>query len=127
VSAAAEFRRKVLLVDDEPVVRSLLSLFLLRAGFEVFEAECGVKALAVIQEKRLDDLDLLLTDIRMPNMDGVALAERCKRYYPNLKVVFMSGDSAAPIPPDSPLHPCQSVPKPFRPEVILTAVLEALQ
>ena len=82
---------KVLLVDDEALTRKAISQNIpwKETGFElVGTAENGEEALRVIKEK---SPDLVLTDICMPVMDGLALSEHIKRHYPQIKVVIISG------------------------------------
>ena len=62
----------VLIVDDEPMTRNLLRLMLERAGFDIWEAEDGLIALAAIAERMPD---VLLLDVMMPNMDGLTVCE----------------------------------------------------
>ncbi|GJM41726.1 MAG: hypothetical protein DHS20C20_20080 [Ardenticatenaceae bacterium] len=65
----------VLIVDDEPMTRNLLRLMLERSGFDILEAEDGLKALAAVAENRPD---LLILDVMMPNMDGITVCERLR-------------------------------------------------
>lgn len=85
--------RTVLVVDDEPLVRMLGADMMMDLGFDVLEAETGEEALGLITTRR--DIALLLTDVRMPGMDGVELAGRAQALRPDLKVIFVSGYTAA--------------------------------
>jgi len=80
----------VLLVEDEDTVRTLALLALQTHGFRVLAARDGEEAL-----RKLDDhhgrLDLIATDVVMPNMDGRSLVERLKPRFPHIKVLYMSG------------------------------------
>jgi DNA-binding response OmpR family regulator len=67
--------QSVLVVDDEPMARQLLRLMLVRAGFEVFEAESGLDALAKVNEKRPD---VVLLDVMMPEMDGFTVCQNLR-------------------------------------------------
>lgn len=62
----------ILIVDDEPMTRNLLRLMLERAGFNILEAEDGLKALEAVAQDRPD---LLILDVMMPNMDGITVCE----------------------------------------------------
>jgi two-component system response regulator RpaA len=66
----------VLIVDDEPMTRNLLRLMLERAGFDISEAEDGLKALLMVAEKIPD---VLLLDVMMPNMDGITVCEKLRK------------------------------------------------
>ena len=65
----------VLIVDDEPMTRNLLRLMLERAGFDILEAEDGLKALMMVAEQ---PPDVLLLDVMMPNMDGFTVCEKLR-------------------------------------------------
>ena len=80
----------VLVVEDDASVRGVARRMLERHGYTVFEAEHGVDALGQI-EHRGDEVDLVLTDVRMPGLDGRELARRLRAARPSLPVVLMSG------------------------------------
>lgn len=80
----------VLLVEDQPEVRSFLRRVISRAGYQVSEAGSGKEALELLRESG-QGVELLLTDVVMPEMSGVELAERVRRERPSCRVVFMSG------------------------------------
>lgn len=80
----------VLLVEDEEAVRSLAAMSLRQQGYEVLTADCGQDALRVAM-RRQGPLDLLLTDVVMPNVSGPALADAIKARFPRLRVLYMSG------------------------------------
>jgi CheY-like chemotaxis protein len=81
---------RVLVVDDEPVLRTMLRRMLAKAGFEVMLAESGEAALELLEGGA--DADLLLSDVRMPGLTGPQLAARLAQRDPPV-VVFMSGAS----------------------------------
>lgn len=80
----------ILLVEDDDDVRELVSTMLRNLGYQVLEAENGIAALE-LSDSYLDTIDLLLTDVIMPEMDGRQLARQLVEKYHNLKVIFMSG------------------------------------
>jgi two-component system cell cycle sensor histidine kinase/response regulator CckA len=80
----------ILVVDDEKDVRQLVRILAERAGYRVTEAGSGEQALEILQQKLLEP-QLLLTDIVMPGMSGLALAARAHQLRPSLPVLFMSG------------------------------------
>lgn len=81
---------KVLLVEDELLVREVAAEDLGEAGFEVVPASNGDEALGILRESA--DFDLLFTDIRMPGeTDGWGLAQEAKRMIPGLRVIYATG------------------------------------
>ena len=80
----------VLVVDDEALVRGYMATMLRELGYTVFEAVDGIDALRVVQKHRGQDLDLLLTDMVMPQMGGRELAYRVGLLRPKIKVLFCS-------------------------------------
>ena len=81
----------VLLVDDEPMVRNMVSQLLCSAGFTVLEAANGVEALEIIKSHSAKSIDIMISDISMPQMGGQKLALSIKELRPDTKVLFTSG------------------------------------
>lgn len=85
-------RERILLVEDENSVRDFAAETLTDLGYEVFEAENGKKALELIQEKNIDSkVDLLFTDLVMPEMNGRELAGKLKEMFPGIGILYASG------------------------------------
>jgi CheY-like chemotaxis protein len=82
-------RAVVLVVDDEEDVRELVREILRSAGFDTLGANGGDQAVVILQEDR--DVDLVLTDVMMPDFDGPTLARRVARDWPGVPVLFMTG------------------------------------
>ena len=80
----------VLLVEDEPGVRALAETVLKKLGYKVLVADGGEAALAIWRERR-GSIDVLLTDVIMPQMSGGDLAHKLREMNPRLKILFMSG------------------------------------
>ena len=80
----------VLLADDELVVRSLARSVLLRAGYKVLDAIDGEHALE-LSRSYPGTIDVLLTDIKMPKMNGLELSTQVTQERPGIKILFMSG------------------------------------
>ncbi len=84
--------KQILIAEDEPMIRALLQRLLHMWGYRTLVAHNGKEALEVAGH-HLDDIDLLLSDITMPEMDGLELAEKLTKERPRLKVILMSGFS----------------------------------
>jgi two-component system cell cycle sensor histidine kinase/response regulator CckA len=84
----------ITVADDNPAVLKLASRALRMRGYQVLEANGGTEALE-LAERHDRPVDLLLTDVEMPGMDGIALWRSIRAWRPETKVVFMSG-SATP-------------------------------
>jgi CheY-like chemotaxis protein len=80
----------ILLVEDEEMVRELVRAALQHYGYTLLEAKHGYQALALAQHLT-EPIDLLLTDVVMPQMSGRELAERLEALHSHIKVLFMSG------------------------------------
>jgi two-component system cell cycle sensor histidine kinase/response regulator CckA len=83
-------RGTVLLVEDEDAVRSFAARALGQRGYQVLEAATGSEALDVF-ESHQGDVDLVVSDVVMPEMDGPTLMEKLRRDRPDLKIIFISG------------------------------------
>jgi DNA-binding NtrC family response regulator len=83
-------RKTILVVDDEPDIRSLVKSVLSRHKHRILDASDGVAAVSVF-ERAGARIDLLLTDIVMPRLDGVELAGQLTSRSPALRVIYMSG------------------------------------
>jgi two-component system, cell cycle sensor histidine kinase and response regulator CckA len=117
---------RILLVEDEDSVRAFSARALRTTGYEVFEAESGDEALDVLDD--LDwTLDLMISDVVMPEMDGPTLLTKVRERLPNLKVIFVSGYAEESVRQD--IADDQSVeflPKPYSLDQINTKVKDVL-
>jgi signal transduction histidine kinase/CheY-like chemotaxis protein len=115
----------ILVADDEEIVVSLVRDCLEDEGYIVETADCGSSAERLLQEK---EFDLLITDIRMPDFDGIELLRRAKAIQPNISAIFMTGyaniDSAKEAIKEGALDYLM---KPFEITEIRTSVRNALQ
>ena len=107
----------ILVVDDDATLRCLLVIALEDAGYQVEEADDGIEALA--QVGRCSP-DLILTDLRMPRLDGIGLARLMVFHTPPIPLILMSAD---PLPPNCSLP---FIPKPFEIETLLTLMARTL-
>ncbi len=86
---------KVLVVDDEQFIRKILSRIIKREGFDVEEACDGQNALDKMEK---DQYDFVVSDIKMPNLDGMALLKNIKENYPMTKVLLVTAYSGIYTP-----------------------------
>src|ERR1039458_5543339 len=80
-------RKQVLIVDDEPNLRKILSAQLSRDGYEVMTAEDGEQGLALLKEHHID---LVITDLKMPKVDGMTLLRKALELEPELPIVVIT-------------------------------------
>ncbi|MEC4681904.1 MAG: response regulator [Nitrospirota bacterium] len=82
----------VLVVDDEPDVRKVVRMTLEKAGYDVVEAEDGEKAIAEIKKGEHSILlNLIITDIRMPNMNGIDVLNYYRKEWPSIPIIVLTG------------------------------------
>lgn len=101
---------RILLAEDEEAMRSYLARALENAGYEVVAVESGVKALPLLEN---EDFDLLLSDIVMPELDGIELAQRCAEISPHTKVMFITGFAAVTLKASRDAPQAKVLSKPF--------------
>lgn len=110
----------VLVVDDDTAIRELVAMILKMSGHGVLLASNGLEALMVYSSYR-SRLDLILTDIDMPQMNGIELVARIRALDPSKKVLVMSG---RPLDDMHGVEDCALLPKPFKPDQLKAAVDE---
>ena len=115
----------VLIVEDEGAVRELASEFMKSAGYTVLAAQDGEEALALVARSE-EQIQILLTDVVMPNMRGPELAKRLKALHPDLKVVYMSGYLEFNVGGGEFLDEAFFLQKPFSRHTLVRKVAEAL-
>ena len=115
----------ILLVEDDRRVRELALRVLRDRGYDVIEAADADQALRVAAEK-LPSIDLLLTDIVMPGMSGLALAERLRSIRPGLRVLFISGFSGRAQDELQGRGTSDILPKPFTPSALARRVRDVM-
>lgn len=115
----------ILLVEDEASVRSLAKRILAQKGYRVLEASDGAIALR-LAAGHVGEIDLVLTDIAMPNLGGRGLVEELKELSPGIRVLFMSGYPKDEIVPDKGAKRVPYLQKPFTGDTLISEVRAAL-
>jgi DNA-binding NtrC family response regulator len=115
----------ILLVEDDGPIRTMTAQVLSRAGYRVLSAASPGQACSLFDEHAAD-IDLLLTDVVMPEMRGTALAERLVARRPDLRVLFVSGYSDTMPETSAAIGRVNFLPKPFAPSRLVTTVAELL-
>jgi two-component system cell cycle response regulator CpdR len=101
---------RILLAEDDQAMRTYLARALQNAGYDVSAVDRGTEALALL---RAESFDLLLSDIVMPEMDGIELAQRCNEVSPETKVMFITGFAAVTLRASREAPQARVLSKPF--------------
>jgi CheY-like chemotaxis protein len=118
---------RILVVDDDPRVRTVVQRTLERAGYRVQTAGSALEALASYAAARFDPFRLVVSDVAMPQIDGIELARRLLLHDPQLRLLFMSGEvSLEQTQAAWPAQPFELVAKPFHADGLLQAVRNTL-
>ena len=110
---------RILLAEDEEAMRTYLARALENAGYEVVAVDRGTAALPWLVTQAFD---LLLTDIVMPEMDGIELAQRCSNISPETKVMFITGFAAVSLKASREAPQAKVLSKPFHLREIVAEV-----
>ena len=113
---------RILVVDDQDVVRMTANLLLSRHGYNVVQAASGAEAVALLDDEHAS-FDAVIADVLMPEMDGKVLFAHVARIRPSVPVIFMSGHNAAALdlPAGAPF-----VAKPFTEQALLKTLQDSL-
>jgi len=116
---------KILVVDDEEIVLKSCRKILEGGGHEVFCALSGQEAFVYLEK---EPIDLVITDIKMPGMDGMEVLERVKEKYPDILVIMITGYSTVQSAVQAmKLGAFDYIPKPFTPDEVLVVVEKAME
>jgi two-component system, cell cycle sensor histidine kinase and response regulator CckA len=114
----------VLLVEDEPMVRGVAERALTRHGYKVITADNGEDALVVLNSG--EQIDLLISDVVMPGMDGPTMVGEARKDFPNLKILFMSGYAEEQLRNSLNVDNVSFLPKPFSVQELAEAAKRAM-
>ena len=111
-----------LVLDDEPSIRTLIRAILSQAGFHTLEAEDGARGLEIMRQSG-GAVDLVVTDIKMPDVDGITFACSVRQSHPRVRIILVSGysDGEASLQFDG------FVQKPFRVNALLEEVHKVMR
>ena len=123
LTAAAVKVGKVLVADDDSMLRECISALLTAAGFEVIQAEDGLDALEKYRAHQCN-ISLVITDIEMPRLNGIETTKRLREIDPSVKVIVSSG-SGKDVPKD--VRPDAFLPKPYTGTSLNETVQRVLQ
>lgn len=101
---------RILLAEDDQAMRTYLARALQNAGYEVTAVDRGTEAIPLLET---ESFDLLLSDIVMPEMDGIELAQRCSEIAPQTKVMFITGFAAVTLRASREAPQARVLSKPF--------------
>ena len=101
---------RILLAEDDQVMREYLARALERSGYRVTSVDRGTAAMPLLQT---ETFDLLLTDIVMPEMDGIELAQRASEIAPTMRVMFITGFAAVTLKAGQAMPNARILSKPF--------------
>jgi len=118
----------ILMAEDDQLIRKLNVEILSRLGYRVIDAMDGIDALEKFESME-DSVDLLMTDIMMPGMDGARLADRIRERKPDMKVLYNSGycddDTFESLPIDE--QTATFLPKPYLPGTLAEKIKDILE
>jgi two-component system cell cycle sensor histidine kinase/response regulator CckA len=114
----------ILLVEDEDMVRTVAERALTRQGYTVLTASDGELGLEALE--KADHIDLLISDVVMPNMDGPAMVARARQSHPDLPVLFMSGYAEEQLRKSIDIANVAFLPKPFSVSQLAEAARDAM-
>ena len=117
------YQPRILLAEDDDAMRTYLERALEKAGYAVDSVDRGTAALPLLEQRRYD---LLLSDIVMPEMDGIELAQRCNEISADTKVMFITGFAAVTLKANRDQPQARVLSKPFHLKDLVLEVARTL-
>ncbi len=115
---------KVLVIDDEPQIRSLIKTFLTRSGYEVDEAGDGIEG---VERMKANPAEVVITDILMPKQEGLETIRQIRKDFPDVKVIAMSGGSQLTVMDFLPIAEKFGAARIFHKPLDFTAMVDAVK
>lgn len=118
---------RILLIDDDANIRGILAEMLTTAGYEVVEASNGKEGVKLYRDV---PFDLVVTDLLMPEKDGLEVVMELRKDFPQVKIITLSGGGAygnSSLETSKALGAARTLRKPFREDQLLEAVREVLE
>ena len=112
-------QRRVLLAEDDPLIRGLIVDVLMDADFDVMEASDGAEAIHLMDDP--DGVHLVVTDLNMPGADGIEVARHARLHHPKVSILFISGRPDLLVA-GKPPEPFRYLAKPFGVDAFMAAV-----
>ena len=112
----------MLVVDDDDLLRSAMAAMLARLGHEIIQARDGLEALTIYQAKH-PEIHLIIMDIMMPKMNGIAATRAIKEVHPSAKIILMSGRPGQGLPMEADAF----LSKPFMSKALYETVEQVLK
>jgi CheY-like chemotaxis protein len=122
--APSPFSYRILIVDDEPILRHVGRTILESQGYEVLCAEDGFEALAALKQSLPD---IIISDLQMPNMNGFEFLSVVRRRFPSIPVIVISGEFSGLSVPASVLADAFFTKGLFKPDELFAKILDLLQ
>lgn len=114
---------RILVIDDEDIVRTSCSRTLVPEGYEVTLVKSGFDGLALLEQ---EPVDLVLTDLKMPEIDGIEILRRVKEKWPQIEVIIITGYQTVDTAVKSiKLGAFDYLEKPFTPDGLISSVAKA--
>lgn len=118
-------KTKILIVEDEALIRDLCELMLRHFGFDPIVAVNGIEGLQVYNEKH-EDICLVLSDVSMPQMGGIEMVRLLFETHSHPNVIMMSGHNLSDLIPEEVKKLCSVIEKPFTADTLITAINKCL-
>ncbi len=116
--------KKILVIDDEPIIRVSCQRSLSNEGYEVKSASSGKEGIDLLEKEAFN---LVLLDIKMPDMDGIEVLKKIKNTWPETKIIMITGYSTVETAVKTlKLGALNYLEKPFTPDTLIETIKEAL-